>query len=135
MWMWWSDVNMADAVDGLVGCIRCVNGNMCVVVLRVWKYVWWFCLDGNMSGGFVWMEICVVVLCGWKYVWWFCVVGNMCGVFVCLEICVVFFCGRKYVWWMDSSNGCNAEEQLSRRSNLRCSDNMLHKSYLFSFTF
>ena len=54
---------------------------------------------------------------------------------VWLEICVVFFCGWKYVWWLDSSNGCNAEEQLSRRSNLRCSDNMLHKSYLFFLYF
>ena len=32
-------------------------------------------------GVFLWMGICVVLFCGWKYVWWFCVDGNMFGVF------------------------------------------------------
>ena len=93
-------------VDAVDGMVGYV---CCVVWLEI--CVVFFFVDGNMCG----------VFCGWKYVW--------------MEICVVFFCGWKYVWWLDSSNGCNAEEQLSRRSNLRCSDNMLHKSYLFSFIY
>ena len=114
MWIWWSDVDMVDAVDDLVGYMCCVVANMC--------------------GGFVWMEICVVVLCVWKYVW--CFFMETCVVVLCgWEYVWCFFCGWKYVWCLDSSNGCNAEEQLSRRSNLRRSDNMLHKSYLFSFIF
>ena len=27
--MWWSDVNMVDAVDGMVDYVCCVVGNMC----------------------------------------------------------------------------------------------------------
>ena len=91
----------------MVDAVDGLVGYMCCVV----GYVGVLYVDGNMCG----------VFCGWKYVW--------------MEICVVFFCGWKYVWWLDSSNGCNAEEQLSRISNLRCSDNMLHKLYLFSFIF
>ena len=40
MWMWRSDVDMVDAVDGLVGYMCCVLGNTC--------------------GVFLWTEICVV---------------------------------------------------------------------------